>query len=378
MDQCSKNTPLKLQLLDYEGALSELRPSWQQLHTECEAVPFLRWSWLALWWDIYRQRGDRLHLLVVRDGARLVAVAPLYLQHSQNDCLRFLGTGESEYEEVCSEYLDLLIAPGYERDCLNLFRDYLLSPARRWTQMQFDRTLPGSLIERLIHRLDERCSVLMEHSGWRYRLSLPRSADDWLAMLSDSTRDKLRRSERKLSRAGGLRAERARTADDAERLLDELTRLHSARWAERGRAGVFAAPRFNAFHRQLTRQLIGQDSLNLALYRIDEQPAVGLYSLHGQRSTYYYQSGFDLRRFGSHSPLFVAHCREIFAAIARGDRYYDFMRSGERSAHKLRFGCAETPMYSYRVAPRGVASVGFGLRRAHRWLRRQSKLDAAT
>lgn len=377
MEKCLKNKPLKLQLLDYEGALSELKGAWQQLHREAEAPPFLRWEWMSLWWDVYRARGDRLHLIAIRAGNELVALAPFYLQQEQGDCLRFLGTGEAEREEVCSEYLDLMIRPGYEARSYELIAEFLLSTARRWQWIRFDRVLPDAHLDRLIRRLGKRCAVLSEPMGWRYRISLPPAYDDWLQQLSASARSKLRKCERKFLTLSGYDAETPETPDEAERVLDELSRLHAARWSRRGHSGVFAAPRFNAYHRQLCRMLAGDEALQLRLYTIADVPVAGFYGLRDHGTTHYYQSGFDIERFGRFSPLFVAHCREIAAAIERGDKYYDFMRSPRRS-YKHGYGCSETPLYSYRIAPRGAASISYGLRRAKRWLRnRRETADIA-
>lgn len=370
MEPCFTHKPLKLQLLDYDGALSELKGAWRQLHRDAAAPPFLRWEWMSLWWDIYRARGDRLHLIAIRAGGDLVALAPFYLQQEQGDCLRFLSTGEAEREEVCSEYLDLLIRPGLESACLELIAEYLLSSGRRWQWMRFDRVLPDAHIAQLVRRLGRRCAVLDDPMGWRYRIELPQRYDDWLQQLSSSMRGKLRRCERKLSLTGGYRADAPRGADDAERMLDELSRLHAVRWSRRDQPGVFAAPRFYAFHRQYSRLQALDESLQLRLYSVDGQPIAGFYGLRDHGTTHYYQSGFDIERYGRLSPLFMVHCREIATAIERGDRYYDFMRS-PRKSYKMRYGCCETPMHSYSVAPRGSASIAFGLRRARRWLKRQ-------
>jgi len=364
----------RLQLLEYEGALSELRVAWGDLHRRCAAPPFLRWEWMSLWWDIYRARGDRLHILAVRDGTELLALAPLYLQalvpSGAERCLRFLGTGEAEREEVCSEYLDLLIRPGHEGACVAAIGDYLSDNSHRWRGMRFDHVLRGAHLGALISLLRGHYAVLPEPRGWRNRVPLPDSWDDWFDALRPSMRQRLRRRERALATAGGFTAHCPQSADQAEEMLDELARLHARRWASRGRPGVFAAPRFNAFHRMLCRSLYTENALQLRLYHFGERSVAGFYGLRDAGCCHYYQSGFDPLHGARHSPLTVAHSREIRAAIERGDRYYDLMR-GRRDGYKSDFGVELTAVHSYRLAPRGAASVSYGLRRARNWLRRQ-------
>ncbi len=364
----------RLQLLEYEGALSELRTAWGDLHRCCAAPPFLRWEWMSLWWDIYRARGDRLHLLAVRDGGELVALAPLYLQalvpSGAERCLRFLGTGEAEREAVCSEYLDLLIRPGHEADCLAAIGDYLSENNHRWQGMRFDRVLRGAHLEALIARLRGRYAVLPEACGWRHRVTLPNSREAWLDSLRPSMRQRLRRRERALAAAGGFTAQAPQSADQAAAMLDELARLHARRWASRGCPGAFAAPRFNAFHRMLCRSLYAEGALQLRLYHLGERTVAGFYGLRDAGCCHYYQSGFDPLHGARHSPLLVAHSREIRAAIERGEQHYDLMR-GERDCYKRDFGVELTPIHSYRLALRGAASVNYSLLRARNWLRGQ-------
>ena len=49
-----------------------------------------------------------LHIILVYEGAELVALLPLYIQAHTRTCW-FLGSGEPEDEEVASEYLDFIV-----------------------------------------------------------------------------------------------------------------------------------------------------------------------------------------------------------------------------------------------------------------------------
>ncbi len=61
------------ELRDFEA----LRPQWTELlAASATAGPFLTWEWAYAWWAHLRERS-RLHLIVVRTGGRLVAIAPL-------------------------------------------------------------------------------------------------------------------------------------------------------------------------------------------------------------------------------------------------------------------------------------------------------------
>ena len=78
--------------------------------------PPLRWEWVREWWRIYGpvygDRGRGLRLICGSSRARLIGVLPLYQRSTSGPWgsrqLRFISTGEAEFEETCAEYLDLL------------------------------------------------------------------------------------------------------------------------------------------------------------------------------------------------------------------------------------------------------------------------------
>src|SRR5262249_51968622 len=71
-------------------------------------------------------------------GPRLVGVLPLYGSTPGGPVfgtqqLGFLSTGETEYEETCPDYLDLLCLPGEETACLESVWETL--QAMRWDRL---------------------------------------------------------------------------------------------------------------------------------------------------------------------------------------------------------------------------------------------------
>jgi hypothetical protein len=59
------------------SAFERLEPEWNEAVERAGiAHPFLRHEWLWTWWECFGQ-GRRLHIVIVRAGARIVAIAPL-------------------------------------------------------------------------------------------------------------------------------------------------------------------------------------------------------------------------------------------------------------------------------------------------------------
>ena len=61
---------------DYE-AFAALQPEWNDVARRAQATsPFLLHEWFRTWWDAFGA-GHSLHVVIARDGNRLVGIAPL-------------------------------------------------------------------------------------------------------------------------------------------------------------------------------------------------------------------------------------------------------------------------------------------------------------
>src|SRR5437763_1454536 len=100
-----------------EAALQQLKPFWNELLRQSAAnTIFLTWEWATAWWSSYGTPGElRVHAVYDEAGV-LRGIAPLR-SRAVEQCsqtvrsLQFIGYAAS-YSD--SDYLDLIIAPGYE------------------------------------------------------------------------------------------------------------------------------------------------------------------------------------------------------------------------------------------------------------------------
>ena len=111
-------------------------------------------------------------------------------------------------------------------------------------------------------------------------------------------------------------------------MLDDLFRLHEARWRSRGEAGVLADPAVQEFHRDAAPALAAEGMLRLYRMRIGEAVAAVYYGFAWRGRSYAYIGGFDpeMPRL-SPGALILRHA--IGAAIAEGCAEFDFLRGGE-------------------------------------------------
>ena len=361
--------------------LDGLRPYTQDWDRLSEDIPFRSWSWLSGWWRHYgpgpgrRDRARSLFVLGVFDQeAHLIGLAPWYLDHStwQGRVLRFLGTGE-----VCSEYLGVLAAPGLE-DTVVLSLVHWLSSARRDVWDLLELTGIGAedgVVVRLAEGLAAHGNLIHRRAGVNcWRIALPDTWDEYLAMLSKQHRHQLRMAERRLLTSGRAVIEWVRRPEDLRQAQQILIELHQARRKSLGEPGAFSSDRFTAFQCEAMHELLRRGQLGLFRIELDGRPFAVEYMLCARKTVYHYQCGIDTSRLDD-SPGRLGNLACLRFAIEHGYRVFDFLRGDE--PYKAHFRAKPHRCLEIRVIhARRTAQVRHGIWRAgasaKSWLKSKS------
>ena len=168
----------------------------------------------------------------------------------------------------------------------------------------------------------------------------PRSADVLDGIVPREFLKKVRYHERRLDREFTVTWEMVSNPSSLETLFDGLVRLHAARWAEQGTAGMLDNPRVVAFHRDVAAAFLARGMLRLHALRLDGALSATWYGFAAKGRTHYYLGGFDPRfdRF-SVGTVIVGHALEH--ALAEGGTELDFLRG--REAYKYAWGAVDRP-----------------------------------
>jgi CelD/BcsL family acetyltransferase involved in cellulose biosynthesis len=121
-------------------------------------------------------------------------------------------------------------------------------------------------------------------------------------------------------------------------MLDNLIRLHGARWQGRGATGVLADSRVRRFHRAAVPRLMHAGLLRLCELRIGGDTAGVYYGLQHRERAFAYISGFD-PRYAFESPGTTLINYVINRAILDGAREFHFLRG--REAYKYQWGAVD-------------------------------------
>lgn len=323
--------------------LSRLRGQWDAL---AGGIPFRMHLWLHSWWRHYAGR-QRLMVLAVSDTeGRLAGLAPWSIQRTASGAraIQPLGSGE-----VCSDYLSILTRDADQDTVATALADYLIaSDCSPWDRLE----LPGidaddGAVARLADALEARGQEVHRRPSHRcWRIALPKTWDDYLALQSKSHRKQLRRLHAQMFETGRAVLHQARDAESLEQAWQILVELHQRRRTGLGERGCFASPRFSAFHRDVVRGMLEAGRLRLYWLELDGRPVAAEYQLAGDGVTYAYQSGVDPRRL-SDEPGRLITMATIQEAIRQGQHGFDFLRGDE--PYKAHWRAQPRQMYDHCI-----------------------------
>lgn len=335
--------------------LEALRGEWDGLWRRTpQATPMHRPQWLLPWWrHIGRAGRGELRVLAARDGGdAMVGLFPLYLYRQP-------GTRERALFPLgiaTTDYLDPLLAPGWEAAAWQAALERLQGERERWDVLEWPqlrggsplgcRDLPGGW--RGVYEAGEPCPVR----------PLPRTVEELWATLPGNVAQNLRYYRRRAERAGRVEFETA-GAGTIEAVLAELARLHRARWESRGERGVLAAPGVARAQEETALGLAEQGLLRMCALKVGGRTAAVLYGMSDGRqggTVYLYLMGMDPAA-AAYSPgtLLIGHAME--EAVREGAGTFDFLRGRER--YKYHWGATDTPVCRL-VLRHGGAGFGSG------------------
>lgn len=322
---------LSVRIIDDVGAWDAIREDWDHLYqvSPTASTP-LDFIWLRTWWEIYGPvyGGGGLRIITLWRESQMVGALPLYLDTGRGayfgtHCLRFISTGEEEFEETCPDYLNLLHLPEDGMACAHAA--WQAMDAMQWDTLELldlpddtplIRARPTFFSDARLQVLERGdCPVAFIGDGF----------ECYLTQLSSKSRMRARQEIRKVERSGAV-FELASVTETGQ-YFDELIRIHQERWVGNGQPGCFAAPRFTAFHRRLVHKWAADGRVVLARLSLDANAFVVLYGFVTNRKFDLYQLGVKSDVQGAiHSPGLAANLLLMAHLVEQGTDRYDFLR----------------------------------------------------
>jgi CelD/BcsL family acetyltransferase involved in cellulose biosynthesis len=269
--------------------------------------------------------------------------------------LGFISTGAAEYEETCTEYLDLLYAPGEEKACLQALTPFLSQPGMLgWDELHLsDLPSTSPLLALKPHFKSLFLRVEASSSGPCHLFSMEEGYEAYLQRLSHENR----RQARKMLRDVVTEGMEFEVAADRERLhlfFDQMVELHRARWTAVGKAGSFS-PHHAQFHRLTAERLLQRGEAVIARLAHAGRPLAVAFGYRCRERLHCYQQGVALGVGRMRSPGTAVWLLLMVDQAERGVTVFDHMTGSTQ--FKERFATDLSPLAELRVRRLGLRMV---------------------
>ncbi len=289
------------------------------------ATPFQSPAWLLSWWKVFHP--GTLATVAIHDHERLVALAPLYLENGTRG-LRLLPVGIA-----LSDYLDALVDPTHPGAVEAILET--IEADINWGSCSFEELAPGSAL--LAHFPRRSLNDTTMRQSACPVLTLPDSVEDLGECVPARKLRKLRMARNRAARRKGFSIE---TVDPpaTKAFLDELFRLHGARWRQQGETGVLDEDHVRSFHESAAPALARAGLARMMLVSLEGRIAGAYYGFSHRGKAFAYLGGFD-PEFAFESPGTILMGQAVEAAIAEGCCEFHFLRG--REPYKYEWGAID-------------------------------------
>jgi CelD/BcsL family acetyltransferase involved in cellulose biosynthesis len=323
------NSGLNLSTIRDSKDFHSLRDEWNELLKLSKSdTIFLRWEWLYNWWLVYGRGTNQLYIIIVREGSRLLGVAPLYIKKRYLNFSRIISFLGSNI--VCSDYLDFILIKNREREVGYLILSYLNENSRLWDIIELTDLPSESTSLPLIKSFfqDYRIIIKREYTICPYINLNSTLWDSIYNSYAPILRNTIKRKNKKFEALPNSGFREVTSYDDLDRYISEFLRLSRLRFEMKKIRSPFLDADFLTFHQNVINSLYKMGMANLYFLEAGGELIAGIYILLYDGKYYYYQSGFD-PDWQKLSPgtLLFHHCIKI--AFINGAKEFDFLQGDE-------------------------------------------------
>lgn len=321
-----------------EADFQAFESAWDKLLCDSASnTIFLSWEWISAWWSSYGTPGQLRILAAFDERGALLGIAPLRChtlrKYGQRvEALSFLGDGSDD-----SDYLDLLVAKGHEKEVVAAFCAHLAPELKRGTVLLLNEIPESSPhLSFLRNEFERRLGMVWSETDVDCgTASLPASWEEYLGKLRPRFRTKIRSTLRNLETREEIQFGFCEKSEQLESLLPALFDLHARRWAQDGKPGVFGRPGKRDFYVALSRRLLERGWLRFSWLKWKDRILACQYGFAYENTYFHLQEGYEPA--SEHWNLGIGlRAWSIRQFLKEGLREYDFLAGLGR--HKSDWG----------------------------------------
>lgn len=314
-------------LEDFDSFL-RIEPAWNEL-LERSGIPFpfVTHEWVRTWIEQFGA-GHRIHVLLVKAGRTVVAIAPLVLRRGWMYGLPV--TRLQSIQNVYTERFDFII-DGPLDGIYRAIWNHLVTRSPRWDVLEL-RQLPSDS-PTLAHLT--RLAAADRHPSDRWHscdspyIAVTGSWEGYRGTLARKHLSNLRNRLGRLGRMGRIEVEVIERPEHAMAALEEGWTLEAAAWKGEAGTAIRCLPRVRAFYQEFATRAARRGWLRLYFLRVDGRRIAFCYGLCFRNRTFKLKPGYD-PRYASCSPSTVLTSMMIEEAFRHGREEIDFLGVNDR------------------------------------------------
>jgi CelD/BcsL family acetyltransferase involved in cellulose biosynthesis len=326
-------------VIDDEAAFVDLEAEWNDTVDRAGLPhPFLRHEWIRTWWECFGS-GGRLHVVIVRAGGRIAAIAPLMAE-----TVWMYGLPVRRLRLLHNDHTpraDFIVAERPDESYRAMWTALRQTNAG-WDVLQLgqlpQQTSTGDAMRALATADGYKIGVW--RSGDAPYLKVDRTWDQYFTGLTAKFRQNVRNRLSRLTRLGEPVLE---TLDDPAGILaarDDAFRLEASGWKREAGTSVAADPALHRFYSLLAERASARGWLRLLFLTVNGQRIAVSYGARYANRLFLFKTGYD-PEYAQYSPFKLLTYFAVRDAFREGLDEVDFL--GDAEPWKLEWTATTRP-----------------------------------
>lgn len=352
--------PLRTDVVTGYDAFVALEAEWNDAVDRAGVThPFLRHEWFRTWWDCFGQ-GRTLHIVVVRSGDRIAAIAPL-----MRETVQMYGLPIRRLDLIHNDHTpraDVVVAERGD-EAYRAIWEALRASRSEWDLLQLSRMPRESPTREAFERLAgaDQCATGLWQGDVSPYLTLDGTWEQYHGSLSAKFRSNLRNRLSRLSKMGEPGLEILQDGAAIEAARGDALRLEASGWKRESGTSICSDPAVERFYTLLAERATARGWLRLMFLTVGGRRIATSYGSCYAGRLFLFKTGYD-PEYAPCAPFKLLTYFGIQAAYAEGLTEVDLL--GDAEPWKLEWTESSRPhdwlfVFSGSVRARLLHSVKF-------------------
>ncbi len=291
---------LQVQAVTDYRAFLDLEGTWNQLVEDAGIdFPFARHEWIRAFWDSFNH-GARLHVLLVKEGGRTIAIAPLMCDRAMmyGIPVRRLGGIANVY----TERFDFLVSARRE-ECGAAIWAYLADHARDWDVLELRQLPEGCHVVRSLPRAASEGRLLLGEwpSTEAPYIPVNQPWETYFKSLKKGHRANMRKSLHHLEQSAPVGLDVVVSNEHLDADIEDALNLEAVAWKDEGGTAIRSRDDTSAFYRRILHIASERGWLRLYFLTLGGKRIAVRMALLFRNKVYMLKSGYD-PQYAMYSP----------------------------------------------------------------------------